>query len=229
MANNRAIHFPTYAAFHFSLYDPFACPALSHRSPWQELLLFGGVTITHRSEVHHGSPGLRNTDVCTVFKRTLLFSLLTGSISLSAPAGKEKLLGCLCHCRIVTSGKIRILPWIRPENSRVDIQGFFQMHCLYGKNHLPSHTCLTNTSMATTGMGWRWTSNIGWGYFYSLTQWYWLMFMGTCFFKDVAFLCASPSRSLRGYLTTTGLYRPPPSALETIPSGLKNVCVKAQA
>lgn len=54
----------------------------------------------------------------------LLFSLLTGSVSLTEPAGKEKLLGCLCRCRIAASGKIRILSWISPENSQVDTQCF---------------------------------------------------------------------------------------------------------
>lgn len=52
------------------------------------------------------------------FEWILLFSLLAASDSLTEPADKEKLLGCLCHCRIVTSGKIRILIWIHTTFSK---------------------------------------------------------------------------------------------------------------
>lgn len=72
------------------------------------------------------------------FEWILLFSVLTVSDSLTEPADKEKLLGCLCYSRNVTSSKIRILTWIHNTFSQCTVSTAWitSLHTLTGQTPL---------------------------------------------------------------------------------------------
>ena len=126
----------------------------------------------------------------------MLFSLLTGSVSLTEPSGKEKLLGYLCCCRIVPSGKLRILPWISSENSQVDTQGFPKnlSQCTTSTARITSlHTHLCGNYRNGWKMSKRhWARVLLWPYPVLPVH-----VGGHLFLKGCNFLCASLSRSLK--------------------------------